>query len=78
MIEKITLDMLTQDGVSVKTQKYVVVDDIEYPIGDPHRRSYVNSESGRAAVQDELPEAQASAILSVWGDTPTVDDGGAE
>lgn len=78
MIEKITLDMLTQDSVSVKTQKYVVVDDIEYPIGEPHRRAYTNSASGRAAVQAELPEAQASAILAVWGDTPIVDDGGAE
>lgn len=72
MIEKITLDMLTVDSVSVKTQKYVVVDDVEYPIGDPHRRAYVNSTSGRAAVQAELPEAQANAILAVWGDTPTV------
>lgn len=72
MIEKITLDMLTSDSVSVKTQKYVVVDDIEYPIGEPHRRAYVNDVAGRAAVQAELPEAQANAVLAVWGDTPTV------
>lgn len=72
MNEKYTLDMLTADSVSVKTQKYVVVDGVEYPIGEPHRRAYVNDEAGRAAVQDELPEAQANAILAVWGDTPTV------
>lgn len=72
MIEKIALDMLTQDSVSVKTQKYVVVDGVEYPIGEPHRRAYVNSTTGRAAVQAKLPEAQANAILAVWGDTPTV------
>lgn len=74
MIEKITLDMLTQDSVSVKTQKYTVVDDIEYQIGDPHRKAYVNSATGRASVNDELPHAQANAIMAVWGDAPTITD----
>lgn len=72
MHDKITLDMLTQDSVSVKTQKYVDVDGIEYPVGDPHRKAYINSSSGRAAVQSELPEAQANAIMAVWGETPTI------
>lgn len=74
MKEKITLDMLTQESVSVKRQKYVVVEGTEYPIGEPHRKAYVNSTSGRAAVSADLPEAQANAIMSVWGDTPTVDE----
>lgn len=74
MQTKITLDMLTQDSVSVKTQQYAVIDGQEYPIGQPHRKAYVNSVSGRAAVQAELPQAQANAIMAVWGDTPTVDD----
>lgn len=74
MIERITLDMLTQDSVSVMTQKYVVVEGVEYPIGDPHRRAYINSATGREAVQDELPEAQIKAILSVWGESPTVSE----
>ena len=72
MIEKITLDMLTQDSVSVKTQNYVVVEGIEYPIGQPHRRAYVNSIRGRQAVDEELPEAQKNAIFAVWGNEPTV------
>lgn len=72
MNEKYTLDMLTQDSVSVKTQKYVEVEGAEYPIGEPHRRAYVNSEAGRAAVEAELPEAQQNAIFAVWGDAPTV------
>lgn len=74
MIEKITLDMLTVDSVSVKTQRYVDVDGIEYPIGEPHRRAYVNSNSGRVAVESNLPEAQKNAVFSVWGETPTVVD----
>lgn len=72
--DKITLDMLTQDSVSVKTQKYVEVEGVEYPIGEPHRRAYVNSDRGRADVQNEVPEPHRTAIFAVWGDTPTVAD----
>ena len=72
MIEKITLDMLTADSVSVKTQRYTTVDGQEYPIGQPHRKAYINSEKGRDEVQSELPEAQRNAIFAIWGDTPTV------
>ena len=74
MIEKITLDMLTENSVSVKTQRYAVVDGQEYPIGEPHRRAYVNSVRGRQAVQNEVPEPHRSAIFALWGENPTVDD----
>lgn len=66
--------MLTTDSVSVKIQKYVGVDGVEYQVGEPHRKAYVNSESGRAEVLAELPESQATAIMAVWGDTPTIDE----
>lgn len=72
LFEKITLDMLTIDSVSVKTQKYVEVEGVEYPIGEPHRRAYVNSTSGRAAVQNEVPDPHRTAIFAVWGDEPTI------
>ena len=72
MHEKITLDMLTQESVSVRAQRYTVIDGVEYEIGEPHRKAYVNSTAGRAAVEAELPEAQRNAIMAVWGDTPTV------
>lgn len=74
MNEKITLDMLTTDGVSVKTQKYADIEGQEYLIGEPHRKAYANSARGRQEVEDELPEAQKNAIFAVWGDTPTVAD----
>jgi hypothetical protein len=74
MIEKITIDMLTQDSVSVKKQQYTTVDGVEYPIGQPHRKAYINSTSGRAEVMAELPEAQRNAIFAIWGDTPTVNE----
>lgn len=74
MTEKFFLDMLTQDSVSVRKQKFVLVDDVEYPIGDPWRRAYVNSTFGRQQVQNEVPEPYLGAIMAVWGDTPTVAD----
>jgi hypothetical protein len=72
--EKITLDMLTTNSVSVKRQQYVDVNGIEHPIGEPWRRAYVNSAAGRQQVQDEVPEPYRSAIFAVWGDEPTVAD----
>jgi len=72
MNEKITLDMLTQDSVSLKKQQYTIVNGTEYPIGKPWRRAYVNSIQGRQQVQAEVPEPYKSAILEVWGDKPTV------
>jgi len=74
MIEKITLDMLTQDSVSVKKQQYIMQDGKEYVIGRPHRKAYVNSIRGRQEIQNELPQAQQNAIFAIWGDTPTVDE----
>ena len=74
MHEKISLDILTHDSVSVKKQRYVEVNGMEYPIGEPWRRAYVNSTAGRQQVQDEVPEPYRAAIFAVWGDEPTVAD----
>lgn len=71
MYEKITLDNLTEYGVSVKTQKYIEQDGIEYPLGEPHRKAYSNSEHGRNEIL-ELPENTKKAILIVWENTLTV------
>lgn len=72
MIEKYTLDMLTQDSVSVKKQTYIEYMGQQYPISEPWRRAYVNDIKGRQQVVDELPQAQVNAIMAVWGDAPTV------
>lgn len=72
MITRITLDMLTETSVSVKTQKYIEDGGVEYAVGEPHRRAYVNSERGRAEIAAELPEPYLSAVLAVWGEAPTV------
>ena len=72
MNEKITLDMLMQDSVSLKKQQYTTVEGKEYPIGEPWRRAYINSTKGRTQVQVEVAEPYLTAIMAVWGNTPTV------
>ena len=74
MIEKITLDMLSQNSVSVKIQQHIEQNGVEYAIGQPHRKVYVNSTRSREEVQNELPQAQQNAIFAIWGDTPIVDE----
>jgi len=67
-----TIDMLTKDSVSIKTEKYITEDNAKYPIGQPHRVSYVNSEIDRKQLQDEQPEDIVNAVLTMWGNKPTV------
>ena len=74
MFEKITLDMLTQDSVSLKKQQYTTINETEYPIGEPWRKAYANSITGRAEVEAEVEEPYRTAVFAVWGDTPTVAD----
>ncbi len=72
MQELISLDELNINSVSVVTRKYIEEDGIKYFVGDIHRRAYVNSEDGRKEINEELAEPYLSAVMTVWGDTPTV------
>ena len=74
MFEKITIDMLTENSVSVKKQSYINVQGSVHPAGQPWRRAYVNSNKDRELILQELPQEQQNAIFAVWGDTPTVAD----
>lgn len=73
MNEKIMLEMLTQDSVNVKKQNYAIINGVEYPIGEPWHRAYVNNIQGRTEVQEEIPEPYRSVIILMWGDAPTVE-----
>lgn len=72
MEEKIILDMLTSNGVSLKKQKYVTVDGTEYLVGELWTKAYTNSIEGRAEVESEVTEPYKSAIMAMWGDNPTI------
>jgi len=74
MIEKLILDELYEDGVSVRREKYIEIEGKLYTIGAPCRRAYVNSISGRKDVKEEVPHPQQDAIFIIWGDTPTIEE----
>lgn len=70
--EKKTVDMLTADSVSILTQKFIDIDGVETQVGENHRCSYVNSETGRSDLQDAEPEEVVNAVFAIWGNTPTI------
>ena len=70
--EKKTVDMLTTDSVSILTQKFIDVDGVETQVGENHRCSYANSETGRNDLQSAEPEEVVNAVFAIWGDTPTI------
>lgn len=74
LIEKITLDMLTKDSVSVLRQKFVIINDEEMRIGDNIRNVYMNSPSDRESIKKVLSEDYYNAVFAVWGPLPTVED----
>lgn len=71
MIEKITLDCLMSDSVSILKQEF---DDEGNRVGDNQRNAYMNTAQSRAELQQELPEDKYQELLAVWGDKPTVDE----
>ena len=72
--EKKTVDMLKKDSVSILTQKFIYVDGVETQVGENHRRSYVNSETGRNALQKQEPHDVVNSVFAIWGDVPTINE----
>lgn len=74
MIEQIVIDELTSRGVSVRQQQYILHNGTQYPVGEPHRRAYANTERGRAELAGSVPEPYLSAVMAVWGDAPQLQE----
>lgn len=72
--EKKTVDMLTSESVSILTQKFIELDGMETQVGQNHRCSYVNSETGRNMLQDNEPDDVVSAVFAIWGNAPTIEE----
>ena len=69
----ITIDNLTTDSVSVKTQRMLLEDNgSETALGSPSRKAYINSESGRTELAAKVSEPYFSGIIAVWGNNTTV------
>lgn len=74
MKELITIDELTKNSVSVKREKVIQVEGIEYRVPNPTRKSYVNSINGRIELEKELNEPFINSVLTVWGNEPTIEE----
>ena len=72
--EKITLDMLTKDSVSVLKQQFLNFSGEEMQVGGNIRNAYMNSKSGREQLRAALSDEYYTAVMTVWGDNPTVND----
>ena len=71
--EKITLDNLTENSVSVLTQQFAEINGQTVQIGENHRTAYTNSAYGRIELEAKLPEPYLSSVMAVWGENPTVE-----
>ena len=71
--EEKTVDMLTNQSVSILTQKFIEINGVRSQIGDGHRCAYVNSETG-SDLQGTEPEEIVNAVFAIWGESPTVVD----
>ena len=71
--EKITLDMLTKDSVSVLRQQFLTFNGEEMQVGGNIRNAYMNDESGREQIRKVLSDEYYNAVMAVWGDALTTD-----
>lgn len=72
--EKITLDMLTKDSVSVLRQQFLNYNGTEMQVGENIRNAYMNSKSGREQLKAVLSDEYYNAVMAVWGDNPPVNE----
>ena len=65
--EKITLDMLTKDSVSVLRQKFISLNGENVQVGENIRNAYMNCEEDRKILREQLSEEYYNAVIAVWG-----------
>lgn len=64
--EKITLDMLTKDSVSVLRQKFISLNGADVQVGENVRNAYMNCEEDRKILREQLSEEYYNAVIAVW------------
>ena len=64
--ERITLDMLTKDSVSVLRQKFVVIDGTEMQVGGNVRNAYRNCDEDKSILKEQISEEYYNAVMAVW------------
>lgn len=64
--EKITLDMLTKDSVSVLRQQFLTFNGEEMQVDGNIRNAYMNDEFGREQLRKVLSDEYFNAVMAVW------------
>ena len=64
--EKITLDMLTNESVSVLRQQFLNFNGEEMQVGGNIRNAYSNNEDDRALLKSILSDEYYNAVMAVW------------
>ena len=64
--EKITLDMLTKEGVSVLRQKFIEINGTEMQVGGNVRNAYTNCDEDKIILKEQLSEDFYNAVMAVW------------
>ena len=72
--DRITLDMLTRDSVSILKRTYALINGVEAQVGENWRRAYVNNSEDRKSIAEFLGEdsPELAAVMAIWGDEPTI------
>ncbi|MDR2979632.1 MAG: hypothetical protein LBV02_04230 [Bacteroidales bacterium] len=73
-IKETTIGRLKADFVELITETFVEIDGQKHKIGENHRTSYTNSESGRKLLQEQQPESIITSVMAIWGEAPTVEE----
>ncbi len=72
--EEITVDMLSVESVSILTRKVLVEGETKSQVGENHRRTYLNSVSGREELIKEQTENVVNAVFAIWGVEPLIEE----
>ena len=73
--EEKTVDMLSTESVSILTRKVLIDGEVKSQVGENHRRTYLNSVSGREELLKEQTENVVNAVFAIWGSEPVVEEG---
>ena len=72
--EEKTVDMLSTESVSILTRKVLIDGEVKSQVGENHRRTYLNSVSGREELLKEQTENVVNAVFAIWGSEPVVEE----
>lgn len=70
--ETMHIEFLNAKSVAFLKIQSTNIDGVDYQLGEPWAVSFENSTKGRESLAENIPDPFLSAVLAVWGDTPTV------